>query len=179
MAAPDNGIPDALFEEVYSDLRRLASARLARERPGHTLQATALVHEAWLRLAGQDRVRYQGRTHFLGVAAISMRRLLVDHARGRQRDKRGGDWARVTLGDAADAAADALRLVDVLTLDTAIERLAALDPRQARIVELRYFGGLTVPEVAEALGVSTRTVEQEWSHARAWLRRDLTRAAQS
>lgn len=164
----------ALFDEVYKDLRRLARARLAFERPGHTLQATALVHEVWLRLAAQKRAQWEGKTHFLAVAAQCMRRLLVDHARGRGRQKRGGAWTRVTLGDVVEAAADQLDPADLLALDTALEQLAAVDARQARVVELRSFGGLTVEEVAQLLGVSKRTVEDEWTHAHAWLKRHLT-----
>jgi RNA polymerase sigma-70 factor (ECF subfamily) len=163
-----------LLNEVYDDLRRLARSRLAFERPDHTLQATALVHEAWLRMARQRQAHWQGRTHFLAFAAQCMRRLLIDHARNRARDKRGGDWTRVTLGGLEPSANAPLEMADLLALDDALERLAALDQRQATVVELRFFGGLTVEEVAELLAISKRTVEDEWTHARAWLKRHLT-----
>lgn len=164
---------DELLPLVYDRLRALARGQLARERPGHTLQATALVHEAWFKLANLPDVALQDRAHFLAVAARAMRQILVDHARGRGAAKRGGDWDRVTL-DAALAQLDR-GAVDVVDLDGALERLADMDPRKARVVELRFFGGLTLPETAEVLGVSTRTAEGDWYMARAWLRRELDR----
>ena len=174
---PVGAAPEELVETVYDELRRLARSYLRRERAGHTLEATGLVHEAWLRLADQDRVSWRGRGHFFAVGAKMMRRLLVDHARRRGSAKRGGDWQRVTLagvglgGGKLDAGE--LDAEELLALDRALERLAELDPRQARVVELRYFAGLAMAEVAEHLGVSKRTVEGDWTHARAWLRRAL------
>jgi RNA polymerase sigma factor (TIGR02999 family) len=156
---------------VYAELRRQARRALRREGEGHTLQATALVHEAWLRLDGQHDARWESRTQFLAVAAQMMRRVLVDHARTRRALKRGGGGTQVTLGDAIHASApDA---VDVLALDDALARLAIMDPRKARLVELRYFAGLSIPETASALGVSLATVGREWAVARMWLRREL------
>jgi RNA polymerase sigma-70 factor (ECF subfamily) len=172
-SAPD--ISD-LFPAVYDELRRIARRFLGREREGHTLQPTALVHEAWLRLSNERHADWRGRTHVVAVGAQAMRRLLVDHARGRKRTKRGGDAASVTLHEWLDAADDRpVPIEDALALDRALTTLASIDPRQARIVELRYFGGLTVPEVADELGISVRTVEGEWTHARVWLRRELSR----
>jgi RNA polymerase sigma factor (TIGR02999 family) len=163
--------PDALFPAVYAELRRLAHHYLSRERVGHTLQATALVHEAYLRLMPQGETTWEDRPKFIGVAAHVMREVLVEHARARNRQKRGGEYDRIPLNETA-AAVDAgfARWED---LDRALDRLAALDPRQARVVELRYFGGLTVEEAAEVLGVSAKTVKRDWSIARAWLRREL------
>jgi RNA polymerase sigma factor (TIGR02999 family) len=155
-------------------LRRQARRALRREGEGHTLQATALVHEAWLRLDGQHDARWESRTQFLAVAAQMMRRVLVDHARTRRALKRGGGVAgtQVTLGDAIQAVA-ATDPVDVLALDEALERLAIMDARKARLVELRYFAGLSIPEAAAALGISEATVGREWAVARMWLRREL------
>jgi RNA polymerase sigma factor (TIGR02999 family) len=165
---------EELLPQVYDELRRLAAAYMRQERPAHTLQPTALVHEAYLKLVDQRRVSWRGRTHFLAVGAKAMRRLLIDHARGRARSKRGGGLQRVTLNEAVspDASRD-LEPEQLLSLHRAIEKLAELDPRQARIVELRSFGGMTMAEVAVVLGVSKRTVEEHWKHARAWLRSEL------
>ena len=163
-----------LMPAVYDELRRLARSYLRRERSDHTLQPTALVHEAYLRLVDQDRLKWQGRTHFFAVGAQMMRRLLVDHARKRGRVKRGQDWQQVTLDHAVTPLLGrALSPDELLALDLAIEKLGALDQRQARVVELRFFAGLEVAEVAQVLGVSKRTIEGEWTHARAWLRREL------
>jgi RNA polymerase sigma-70 factor (ECF subfamily) len=163
---------NALLPLVYEELRRRADSALRRERSGHTLQPTALVHEAWMRLITQEAVHWQGRQHFYALASRMMRRVLVDHARSRLRQKRGGDQVRVELEEGLSTTRDA----DVLALDTALEELASLDPRQAEIVELRFFGGLTVQEVADTLGVSKRAVEAEWTMIKAWLRRALTEA---
>jgi RNA polymerase sigma factor (TIGR02999 family) len=172
--------PDELLPLVYDELRLLARRYLSRERPGHTLQPTALVHEAYLRLVDQTRVNWQGRTHFFAVGARVMRNLLIDHARARGRAKRGGEWHRVTLADGVAPFEDGdLDHEQLLALNGALDRLAALDERQARVVELRFFGGLTVAEVAHLLGVSRRTVEGDWTHARAWLKRELTRGVSS
>ncbi|HUO07036.1 MAG TPA: sigma-70 family RNA polymerase sigma factor [Phycisphaerae bacterium] len=167
----DKNAADKLLPLVYDEFRALARHYLAQERANHTLQPTALVHEAYMKLVDQTRVDWQGRSHFFAVAAQAMRRILVDHARSRQRDKRGGGRARVILDEAV--ALSPQKDEDVLALDEALERLAALDPRQAKVVELRFFGGLSVEEVAEALGVSKRTVEGDWTFARAWLSREL------
>jgi RNA polymerase sigma-70 factor (ECF subfamily) len=167
-----NGALQDLLPLVYGELRRLAAQRLRRERPDHTLQPTALVHEAYIRLVDQRRVRWQNRAHFYGVAAQVMRRILVDRARARKADKRGGGWDRVTL--VGDKTPNGSRDVDVLSLDDALQRLAALDPQQERIVELRYFGGLTLDETAEVIGISTATVKREWAIAKAWLRAELS-----
>jgi RNA polymerase sigma factor (TIGR02999 family) len=172
--AGDTGASEALVPLVYGELRRQARRALRREGEGHTLQATALVHEAWLRLDGQHDARWESRTQFLAVAAQMMRRVLVDHARTRRALKRGGGGGgtQVTLGD-ADHAIAAPDEVDVLALDDALARLATLDPRKARLVELRYFAGLSIPEAAAALGISPATVGREWAVARMWLRREL------
>ena len=149
-----------LFPLVYGELRKVARNYLGRERAEHTLQPTALVNEAWLRLRDQRRVDWQGRTHVLAVGAQAMRRVLIDHGRGRRRQKRGGGEAHVTLHTWLNAVNDQpVEVEDALALDAALTKLATVDERQASIVEMRYFGGMTVPEVAEALGVSVRTVE--------------------
>jgi len=166
---------DRLFTTVYAELRKLAASYLARERPGHTLQATALANEAYLRLIEQSRVAWRGRTHFFAVAAQAMRRVLVDHARSRLREKRGGGLERVTfVEDISPALGTEYNLEELIALDEALTKLAELDPRQARLVEQRFFGGLSVEEAAAELGVSTRTAEGDWLHAKAWLNRALT-----
>jgi len=170
--AGETGASEALVPLVYAELRRQARRVLAGEGEGHTLQATALVHEAWLRLDGQHDARWESRTQFLAVAALTMRRVLVDHARARRALKRGGGGTQVTLGAASEAAATP-EDVDVLALDEALTRLATMDPRKARLVELRYFAGLSMPEAAATLGVSLATVGREWAVARMWLRREL------
>ena len=160
-----------LMPLVYDELRALAARYLRSERRGHTLQPTALVHEAFMRLVDQSRVDWRGRTHFFAVGAEAMRRILIDHARARGRGKRGGEWQRVVLEE-AETPQD-LRDIDLVALHDALEALAALDKQQARVVELRFFGGLTVEEVAHVLGVSKRKVEGDWTHAKAWLRSAL------
>jgi RNA polymerase sigma factor (TIGR02999 family) len=166
---------DELLPLVYNELRRLARGFLARERPNHTLQPTALVHEAYLRLTDQSRVDWAGRTHFFAVGAKMMRRLLIDHARARGRLKRGGEVQKITLIESLTPSGhNDLGLDELLSLDTALEELAKQNPRQALIVEQRFFGGLTVEEVAEHLGLSKRTVETDWAAARSWLRQRLT-----
>jgi RNA polymerase sigma-70 factor, ECF subfamily len=167
---------DDLMPIVYADLRRVAAGYMRREAAGHGLQPTGLVHEAYVRLVDQKQVKWRNRAHFFGVAAGMMRRILVDHARRRRAEKRGGGWERVTLvGD--EAAANASKEIDVLALHEALERLAEFDPQQERIVELRYFGGLTIEETAEVIGVSAATVVREWTIAKAWLRADLSRSS--
>ena len=168
----DSGAEADLVTALNAELRAIAAGLLRRERQGHTLQPTALVHEAWLRMGPGGEADYADRVHFLATAAQVMRRLLVDHARARAADKRGGDWTRVTLDDAVAAASGPVD-ADVLALHAALQKLHALSERQARVVELRWFGGLTLQETADALRVSTGTVENDWAFARAWLRREL------
>ncbi len=168
---------DRLLPLVYAELRRIAARHLRHERPGHTLQPTALVHEAYLRLVSAPELEWQDRAHFFGVAARLMRQILVDHARARQRAKRGGEVRKVSLDEAPEARVTAD--VDLLALDEALGRLADLDPQQSRVVELRYFGGLTTEETAEVVGVSPATVKREWTLAKAWLRRELGGAGDS
>jgi RNA polymerase sigma factor (TIGR02999 family) len=165
---------EELLAAVYTELHAQAARAMRREAVDHTLQPTALVHEAYLRLIDQTRVQWKNRAQFFGVAAQLMRRILVDHARGRDAAKRGGGIAAITLED-ADAAAEqsSADAVDVLALHDAIDRLGALDPQQARVVELRYFGGMSIEETAEVLGISSATVKREWAVARAWLKREL------
>lgn len=162
-----------LIPVVYGELRRLASRNLRRERADHTLQTTALIHEAYLKLVEQRNVRWQNRAHFFGIAAQLMRRVLIDHARTRHRVKRGGAAMRVPLEEVV-IAAEGLN-INLVSLDEALTRLAAVDPRQGRIVELRFFGGLSVEETAEVLRVSAATVKNDWSVAKAWLHRELLR----
>ena len=163
---------DELVPLLYDDLRRLAAAHMRREPPGHLLQPTALVHETYVRLVDQRRAGWVSRAHFFGAAAGVMRRILVDLARARRADKRGGQLTRVTLAE--DAAADGPTEIDVLTLHQSLERMATFSPRQERIVELRYFGGLTIEETAAVLGISDATVVREWTIAKAWLRAALS-----
>jgi RNA polymerase sigma-70 factor, ECF subfamily len=163
---------DQLMDVVYRPLRAIAERHLDRERSGHTLQPTALVNELYLRLIDQRRVHWRDRAHFFAVAAQVMRYILVDHARRKKSEKRGGAVVMVTLDAALDVCATAD--LDVVALDEALENLGAIFPQQARIVELRFYGGLTLDETAEALGISTATVSREWTMARAWLRGALT-----
>jgi RNA polymerase sigma factor (TIGR02999 family) len=175
----DHAAFNALVPLVYAELRLQARRALRRESDGHSLQSTELVHEAYLRLVDQRRARWESRTQFFAVAAEIMRRILVDYARARLTAKRGGGARPLTLGDAdvvdsATPEAEANR-IDVLALDEALTRLAALDAGKARLVELRYFAGLSIPEAAESLGVSPATIGREWAVARLWLRRELAR----
>jgi len=167
----DRSAAEKLFELLYDEFRELAGRYLRRERGDHTLEPTALVHEVYMKLVDQTRVHWQGKTHFFAVGAQAMRRILVDHARHHQRVKRGGGRQRIALDE--QVALSPERDEDLLALDEALIKLAKVDARQATIVELRFFGGLTVAEVAEVLGVSKRTVESEWTMVRAWLRREL------
>ncbi len=163
---------ERLIPLVYAELRRLAAHYMRDERAGHTLQPTALVHEAFVRLAGQDRANWKNRAQFMGVAGQLMRRILVDYARKRHTAKRSGPF--VTLDEAnVSAPLHLLQMEEILAVDEALARLDTLDPQQARIVELRYFGGLSPEEIAESLGLSLRTVEREWAMAKAWLRAEL------
>lgn len=172
LSAGDSRAADALLPEVYDELRALAHHQLAGERSEHTLQPTALVHEVYLKLVDQDRARWQDRAHFIAVGAQAMRRILVDHARGRQRLKRGGSAQRLGLHDGL-ALAGLDERTDLLTLDDALNDLTAAYPNHARVVELRFFGGLTAEEAAVVLDVTTRTVERHWQFARAWLFRAI------
>lgn len=164
---------DQLMPLVYEELRRMANHYMRNERKGHTLQTSALVNEAYLRLVDHENIDWQNRSHFFGLAAQAMRRILVDHARSRNYQKRGGNAERVSLDEAANFAEE--RATELIALDEALQELAKLDPRKSRIVEMRYFGGLTGEETAEVLGISTATVARDWETAKAWLLRELSR----
>jgi RNA polymerase sigma factor (TIGR02999 family) len=171
LAAINQGDPHAasqLLPLVYDELRQLAAAQMAREKPGHTLDATALVHEAWMRLA--DGQQFESRSHFFRASAEAMRRILVDHARARSAGKRGGGWTRVELADWHKVARAPEQ---ILAVNEAIDRFAVAEPRKAEFVTLRFFGGLSTPEAADALGVSLPTAERWWTFARSWLYADL------
>jgi RNA polymerase sigma-70 factor (ECF subfamily) len=163
-----------LIPLVYDELRRLAANYMRRERPDHTLQATALVHEAFMRLTEQKNVSWQGKAHFLGVASQLMRRILIDHARGHLRAKRGGGGKKLSLEEGI--LLTETRSEELLAVDESLNRLASLDQRQARIVELRFFGGLSIEETAEVIGISPKTVKRDWSMAKAWLHGELRKA---
>jgi RNA polymerase sigma factor (TIGR02999 family) len=163
----DRGVLDDLLPVVYGELRKLASSYLRRERVGHTLQPTALVHEAYMRLVDQTQVQWQNRAHFFGVAAQMMRRILVDHARAHEAEKRGGEFQKLSLDENIDVSGE--RDVNLVALDDALNLLAEIDPQKMKIVELRFFGGLSVEETAEVLGVSAPTVKRQWRMAKAWL----------
>jgi len=168
----DRDALDRLLPAVYQELHRQAERYMRAQPPGHTLQTTALVHEAYLRLVSREGAEWNGRAHFFGVAAKAMRSILVDHARARGRAKRGGGAAPVTLTEIEDSGGGG-RALDVIELDDALARLAELDPRKGSLVELRYFAGLGIEEAAETLGVSPATAKREWRLARAWLQREL------
>jgi RNA polymerase sigma factor (TIGR02999 family) len=166
--------PNELFPVIYGELKRVAQRYLNRERRTHTLQPTALVHEAWLRLQNDRGGEWQGRTHGLALGAQAMRRLLVDHGRHQKRDKRGGGVTPVALDELLKAATvGAVPIEDLIELESALTRLEEIDARAAQVVSLRFFSGMSNPEVAEHMGLSVRTVEAEWAHARAWLKREL------
>jgi RNA polymerase sigma-70 factor (ECF subfamily) len=168
----DHRTADQLFAEVYTELRARAAGYLRRERKNHTLRPTELVHEAYLKLVDQTRVHWRGQVHFKAIAAQAMRRILVDHARRRGAAKRGGNRHRIALDD--NLVIESSRDVNLLALEDALTKLAKLDPRQAQMIELRFFGGLNVAEVAKVMGMSKRSVEREWTMVRAWLRRELS-----
>jgi RNA polymerase sigma factor (TIGR02999 family) len=173
----DDGASARLFGVVYDELRGLARARMRGERDDHTLQPTALVHEAWLRLLGGDGARFENRAHFYGAAAEAMRRILVDHARARGADKRGGGRARETLGDeAGETGADP---EEILAVHEALERLEGVDEEKSRLVKLRFFSGLSLEEIAVLLEVSVPTLKRRWRFARAWLSKEITEARDS
>lgn len=170
----DSDALERLMPLVYRELKRQAERRLRRERPGHTLEPTALVHEAYLKLIDQKQARWRNRAHFFAIAAQAMRRILVDHARARQAEKRGGDW-KLSFDEAIDVSDD--RASQMVALDDALKTLAELDPQKSRVVELKYFGGLSLEEIAEALEVSRATVIREWRMAKAWLYGELSKQA--
>jgi RNA polymerase sigma factor (TIGR02999 family) len=171
----DRNALDSLIPLVYEELRRIAQHYLRHERSGHTLQSTALVHEAYVRLIRQDLPQWQNRAHFFAVAAQLMRQILVDHARAYRADKRGGGVCNLALDDAEQ---DAQQVdVDIVALDDALKTLSAMDPQQGKVVELKFFGGLSIEDTAEVLGVSSSTVKRDWITARAWLHRELDRSA--
>lgn len=171
LAAGDKTAYDRLLPLVYDELREIARRELRRERPDHTLSATALVHEAYLKLVELDRIGWQGRSHFFGICAPIMRRVLISHARARNAAKRGGGVHPVTLENVLVAASQ--RPDELMALDEALARLEAMSPRQARVVEARFFAGMEIEEIAEALGTSPATVKRDWTAARAWLNREL------
>ena len=170
----DRGALDELLPLVYDELHRQAARYRRRERPDHTLQTTALIHEAYLKLIDQRDVQWQSRTHFFAIASLAMRRILVNYAKTRHREKRGGAFARVPLEEAVLASGDK-NIDEIIALDQALTRLAALDQQQARVVELRYFSGLSLEEVAEVISVSRATVARDWNMAKAWLHQELTK----
>lgn len=173
-AAGDRGAESELFSEVYKELRRMAAHFMQLEQAGHTLQPTALVHEVYVRVLGSGPAQLQDRQHFMAVASRAMRHVLVDHARSRQANKRGGNARHVTL-DGSQAFADA-SVPEVLAVHQALDRLTAIEPRQSQIVEMRYFAGFSLDEIADALGVSSRTVKRDWALARQWLYREIVGA---
>jgi RNA polymerase sigma factor (TIGR02999 family) len=170
--AGSESTPSELIALVYDELRRLAQSYLRHERAGHTLQATALVHEAFLRLVDETEITWQDRTHFFAVAANVMRRILVDYAREKRADKRGGMWQKVSLNEAIGFPPQNNE-IDIVALNDALEKLSDFDPQQSKVVELRFFGGLTIEETAHALNLSSRTVKREWTVAKAWLHREI------
>jgi RNA polymerase sigma factor (TIGR02999 family) len=169
----DGAALDALVPVVYKELRRLAHYELRKERPDHTLQSTALVHEAYFRLVGRDLPQWEGRTHFFAIAGKLMRQILVDYARRRRASKRGSGVCMLTLDDAM--AMPQGKDVDVVAVDDALNTLAEVDPRQSRVVELRFFAGLSLEETSEVMGIATATVQRDWTAARAWLHREISR----
>jgi len=171
LSAGDRRAVDFLLPVVYDELRRLAESQLQHERGDHTLQATALVHEAYMRLIGQQNIVWQNRAHFMAIAAQAIRRILVDHARSRGSAKRGGGRARISLD--SQLVYDDTQATDLIALDESLRRLGEQYPDKARVVELRFFGGLTIEDAAEVLGVTTRTIERHWQFARAWLFREI------
>jgi len=173
--AGDSNALDALVPQVYKELRRLAHFQLKHERPNHTLQSTALVHEAYARLVGQASTEFESRTHFLAIAAQLMRQILVDYARRHRAGKRGGGACLLTLDDAL--ALSKRKDIDVVALDDALNQLAKIDVRQSRVVELRFFAGLSLEETAQALEIGKATVQRDWTMARAWLHRELSQRA--
>ena len=180
--SPDASTPelDATVAELYQGLRRMAQGFVRRDRRGLTLSATELVHEAYHRLAGDENLKWRDERHFLGIAAIAMRRLLVEHARGRAALKRGDAWRKVTFdGELMGGPEQALDGEDLMALDTALKRLAEIDPRQARVVEMRFFAGMSLADIGRVLEVNRRTVDRDWTHAKHWLKRQLATEGRS
>ena len=177
LGSGDKAALEAIFPHVYNELRRLARYHLRQQRPNHTLQTTALVHEAYLRLAKEKTIPVESRTHFLGIASQLMRWILVDYERSRRAAKRGAGATRMALDTGKSGPEAKHRNVDLLALDQSLERLAELDAQQAQIVELRYFGGLSIEQTAEFLGISPATVKRSWASARAWLLREMSGGA--
>ncbi len=175
LRAGNQDVAGELVPLIYDELRRIAGAQMRRERPGHTLQATAVVHEAYMRLVGDQEIQWQNRAHFFAIAAKTMRRVLLDYARQRHAGRRGGEGARKVDLD-AELLIGNDRLEDVVAMDEVLGRLSEMDPEQGRIVELRFFAGLNVEETAEVMGISPRTVKREWRLAKAWLDRELATA---
>ena len=175
----DSAALDALVPVVYKELRRLAHCELRKERPNHTLQSAALVHEAYFRLLGQNPPQWESRTHFFAIAAQLMRQILVDYARRRRASKRGSGVCMLTLEDAVALPQRKDKDVDVIALDDALNTLAELDPRQSRVVELRFFAGLSLEETSEVMGIATATVQRDWTAARAWLHREISRSSRT
>jgi len=175
LRAGKQDVAGQLVPLIYEELRRIAGAQMRRERPGHTLQATAVVHEAYMRLAGEQDVPWQNRAHFFAIAAKTMRQVLLDYARQRHAGKRGGEGAQKVEID-VELLIGANRIEDIVALDEVVTRLSKLDPQQGRIVELRFFAGLNVEETAEVMGISDTTVKREWRSAKAWLHRELATA---
>ena len=173
----DRAALDALVPVVYKELRRLAHCELRKERPNHTLQSAALVHEAYFRLVGQTLPQWESRTHFFAIAAQLMRQILVDYARRHRASKRGSGICLLELDDAT--ALPQRKNVDVVALDDALNALAEIDPRQSRVVELRFFAGLSVEETSEVMGIATATVQRDWTAARAWLHREISRSSRT
>ncbi len=171
-ASGDEGALDKLMPLVYDEMQKMARIHLFKEKKDHTLSTTALVHEAYLKLVDFNRIDWQNRNHFFAIASQVMRNILVDHAVKQKAQKRGGDWQKVTLGE--KNAAREVKLHDILSIHQALERLEKLDERQVRVVECRFFGGLTIEETSEALNISTPTVSRDWKMARAWLNRELS-----
>lgn len=176
LASGDQRAADLLFPALYDELRRLADAQLKQERPGHTLQTTALVNEVYLKLVGQNEAKWQNRSHFFAVASQAMRRILVNHALHRKRQKRGGGRRRVELDEGAAVVGETD--LDLVALDEALTRLSHEDQRKAKVVELRYFAGMSVEDVAEHLGVATATVKRDWSLAKTWLLREISKGGE-
>lgn len=172
LRAGNQGVADQLVPLIYQELRRIAGAQMRRERMGHTLQATAIVHEAYMRLVGEEDIQWQNRAHFFAIAARTMRRVLLDYARQKRADKRGGEGIRRVSLD-AELLISSDRLDEVVALDEVLQRLSDMDAQQGRIVELRFFAGLNVEETAEVMGTSPSTVKREWRLAKAWLDREL------
>lgn len=175
LSAGKEGVSEKLIPLVYDELRSIASRYMRQERADHTLQTTALVHEAYIRLSGGQEMEWNSRAHFFGIAAQTMRRILIDYARKRSTDKKGGGWRRESLEEADVFIGEPS--LDLIALNTALDQLSDIDPKMVRVVELRFFGGLSVEETAKVLSISTRTVKQDWRLAKAWLQQQMSKGA--